>query len=167
MVQETTRRRNSRRRRSEAPVESRAEAVRLGRYGIRCPLVLERSTWDETFSEVVYRARAGHRDGRGDSVARWDVLEFLALLLDQVPGPDQQLLRYSGGYSNAARGRCERREGEESAAPSRDSTINPDEIESRRRRLIWSQLIRKVYELDPLLCPYCGAQLEIVAFVLD
>lgn len=51
--------------------------------------------------------------------------------------------------------------------PADDSVTAPDEIESRRRRLTWSQLIRKVYELDPLLCPYCGAQLEIVAFVID
>lgn len=148
-------------------VESRAEAVRLGRYGIRCPLVLERLTWDETSGEVVCRARAGHRDGRGNSVARWDVLEFLARVLDHVPEPGQQLLRYWGWYSNAARGRRERREGEESAVPAGDSSTDPDEVESRRRRLTWSQLIRKVYEIDPLLCPYCGARLQIIAFVID
>jgi len=85
-----------------APVESRSEAVRLGRYGIRCPLVLERLSWDETSGEVVYRARAGHRDGRGHSVARWEVLEFLARLLDHVPELGQQLLRSWGCYSNAA-----------------------------------------------------------------
>jgi len=61
-----------------APVEERSEAVRLGRYGIRCPLVLERLDWDETSGEVVYRARPGRQDARGESVARWDVLEFLA-----------------------------------------------------------------------------------------
>ncbi len=67
--------------------------------------------------EVVYRARAGHRDGRGNSVGRWavspallgDVLEFLARVLDPVPEPGRQLLRYWGSYSNAARGRRERR----------------------------------------------------------
>ncbi|HNU83997.1 MAG TPA: transposase [Thermoanaerobaculia bacterium] len=150
-----------------APVDSRPEAVRLGRYGIRCPLVLERLSWDETSGEIGYRARAGHRDGRGDCVARWDVLEFLARVLDHVPDPGQQLLRYWGWYSNAARGRRERIEGRASAAPAGDSATDPDEVESRRRRLTWSQLIRKVYELDPLLCPYCGSQLEIVAFVVD
>ncbi len=100
-------------------------------------------------------------------MARWDVLEFLARVLDHVPDPGQQLLRYWGWYSNAARGRRERVEGRASAAPAGDSATDPDEVESRRRRLTWSQLIRKVYELDPLLCPYCGSQLEIVAFVVD
>ncbi len=83
-------------------VEERSEAVRLGRYGIRCPLVLERLAWDEISGEVVYRARPGRQDASGESVARWDVLEFLARVLDHLPEPGQQLLRYWGWYSPPA-----------------------------------------------------------------
>ena len=151
--------------------KERSEAVRLGRYGIRCPLVLERLTWDETSGEVVYRARPGRHDAGGESVARWDVLEFLARVLDHpqydwghsLPEPGQQLLRYWGWYSNAARGRRQRQQGESSAKPR--ASMDPSDGEGRQRRLTWlwpqsywgSQLIRKVYEIDPLLCPYCGA----------
>jgi hypothetical protein len=28
-------------------------------------------------------------------------------------------------------------------------------------------LIRRVYEVDPLLCPKCGADMRIVAFITD
>ena len=28
-------------------------------------------------------------------------------------------------------------------------------------------MIKKVYEVDPLLCPYCGAEMRIVAFVVE
>ena len=42
-----------------------------------------------------------------------------------------------------------------------------ERFESRQCRLTWSQLIRKVYEIDPLLCPYCGSQLQIIAFLVD
>lgn len=101
-----------------APVEDRSEAIRLGRYGIRCPLVLERLEWDETSGEVIYRARPGRHDARGESVARWDVLELLARGLDHVPDPSQQLLRYWGGYSNAGRARWLRQQAEPSAKPS-------------------------------------------------
>ncbi len=146
-------------------VEERSEAARLGRYGIRCPLVLERLTWDETSGEVVYRARPGRHDARGESVARWDVLESLARVLDHLPEPGQQLLRYWGWYSNAARGRRERHQGEASATPR--AVTDAADAGSRQRRLTWSQLIRKVYEIDPLLCPYCGSQLRIVAFLID
>lgn len=127
--------------------------------------MLERLTWDETSGEVVYRARPGRHDARGESVAHWDVLEFLARVLDHLPDPSQQLLRYWGWYSNAARGRRERHSGEASATPR--ASTDPADGESRQRRLTWSQLIRKVYEIDPLLCPYCGATMRIVAFLID
>jgi hypothetical protein len=146
-------------------VEERSEAIRLGRYGIRCPLVLERLEWDEIFGQVIYRARPGRHDAGGESVARWDVLEFLARVLDHLPEPGQQLLRYWGWYSNAARGRRLRQQGEPGTAPR--AVTDPHDAEGRQRRLTWAQLIRKVYEIDPLLCPYCGATMRIVAFLVD
>jgi hypothetical protein len=85
-------------------VQDRQEAASLGRYEIRCPLVLERLARDETSVEVVYSARPSHRHGDGASGARWDVLDFLARVLDHLPEPRQQLVRYWGRYSNAARG---------------------------------------------------------------
>jgi hypothetical protein len=145
-------------------IEGRSEAGRLGRYGIRCPLVLQRLEWNEATAEVVYSARPAHRDGVGASVARWDVLEFLAQVLDHLPEPSQQLVRYWGWYSNASRGRRRKRQGATDTTPTA-STEPGDEAESRR--LSWSQLIRKVYEIDPLLCTFCGAQMRIVAFIVE
>lgn len=29
------------------------------------------------------------------------------------------------------------------------------------------KLIRRVYEIDPLLCPFCGAEMKTLAFILD
>ncbi|MGB6865051.1 MAG: hypothetical protein WBE11_05115 [Candidatus Aminicenantaceae bacterium] len=31
----------------------------------------------------------------------------------------------------------------------------------------WAEMIKKVYELDPLLCPSCGGQMKIIAFIED
>ena len=28
-------------------------------------------------------------------------------------------------------------------------------------------MIRKVYEVDPLVCPHCGGQMRIIAFLTD
>ncbi len=140
-------------------VAERSEAVRPGRYGIRCPLVRERLHWGETSGQVVYRARSGRHDGRVESVARWDVLEFPARVLGHPPNPGQQLLRDWGWYSNAARGRRLRQLGESSAKPRVRG--DPADGEGRQRRLTWSQLLRKVYEIDLLLCPYCGATMRI------
>jgi hypothetical protein len=145
-------------------VEQRQEAARLGRYGIRCPLVLDRLAWDETAGQVVDSARPSRRDGAGALVARWDVLDFLARVLDHLPEPSQQVVRYWGWYSNAARGRRRRRQEEGGATPT--ACAEPGD-EGTSRRLSWSQLIRKVYEIDPLLCTFCGAAMRIVAFIVE
>jgi len=31
----------------------------------------------------------------------------------------------------------------------------------------WAEMIRKVYEVDPLLCPACGGRMSIIAFIED
>ena len=31
----------------------------------------------------------------------------------------------------------------------------------------WAEMIRKVYEVDPILCPNCGGQMRITAFIED
>jgi hypothetical protein len=37
----------------------------------------------------------------------------------------------------------------------------------RKCTLAWAALIRLVYEVDPLKCPKCGSQMEIVSFIED
>jgi len=31
----------------------------------------------------------------------------------------------------------------------------------------WAEMIRKVFEVDPLLCPRCGGRMRIIAFLTD
>ncbi len=89
----------------EAKAPDRYGAARLGRYMIRCPLVLERLSLDQDTGEVLYRtrpSRAAHPEG---PVARWDVYELIARVLDHLPPPRHQLVRYWGYYSNVSRGK--------------------------------------------------------------
>ena len=146
-------------------VESRQDAARLGRYMIRCPIVLERLEWDEHSGEVVCPARPGRTSSPYGTEARWDVLDFIAHVVDHVPERGQQLVRYWGWYSNAARGKRRRAE-----ATGGEAARAPAALEApptRRRRFAWAKLIRLVYEVDPLLCEYCGCRLRIMAFLTD
>ena len=146
-------------------VEDRQGAVRLGRYMIRCPIVLKRLHWMSETGEVLYSSRPARRDGSVPTEARWDVLEFIARVVDHIPEPSQQMVRYWGHYANAARGRrskAERAGNTFPAAPSQD-----DDALTRSARLTWSKLIRRVYEVDPILCPFCGAEMKILAFIVD
>jgi len=31
----------------------------------------------------------------------------------------------------------------------------------------WAEMIRKVYEVDPMVCPECGGVMKVVAFISD
>ncbi|MCP4202666.1 MAG: hypothetical protein GY769_12115 [bacterium] len=146
-------------------VEDRQGAVRLGRYMIRCPIVLKRLSWEADTGEVVCRSRPSGRAGSCPAEARWDVLEFLARVVDHIPEPSQQTVRYWGFYANAARGKRRKAAMAGDTTPTSGRQDN-DEF-TRRSRLSWAKLIRRVYEVDPLLCPFCGAEMKILAFILD
>jgi hypothetical protein len=88
----------------------------------------------------------------------------LARVIDHIPEPSQQTVRYWAYYSNAARGK--RRKAAQTGGAAQVPLQQNDEF-TRRSRLSWAKLIRRVYEVDPLLCPFCGAQMKILAFILD
>ncbi len=69
------------------------------------------------------------------------------------------MVRYYGLYSNAHRGKM-RKAG---IAPSHPQIIEDTDryVPSRG----WAEMIRKVYEVDPLLCPSCGGQMRVIAFI--
>jgi len=71
------------------------------------------------------------------------------------------MVRYYGLYSNAHRGKI-RKVG---VLPSRPPIIEEEErfVPSKG----WAEMIRKVYEVDPLLCPACGGQMSIISFIED
>ena len=81
------------------------------------------------------------------------------------------MVRYWGYYSNVSRGKRAAARGRASLPrplPAAEHLPEPQQEPFRRRaRLTWAALIRRVYEIDPLLCPFCGAQMKIIAFILD
>ena len=133
-------------------VKDRQGAARLGRYMIRCPLALKRLSWDEDTAQVAYKARPTRRSGPLPSTTNWDVLEFIARVVDHIPEPSQQMTRYWGFYANAARGKRRKVE-EEEPTSTRPRPEDTDDDFTRQARLSWAKLIRRVYEIDPLLCP--------------
>jgi hypothetical protein len=39
--------------------------------------------------------------------------------------------------------------------------------DSRALRRRWAEMIKRVYEVDPLVCPRCHGEMRIIAFVVD
>jgi hypothetical protein len=89
-----------------------------------------------------------------------------------IPEPRRHLVRYYGWYSNLSRGR-RRKAGSEheragdvhADAPSR--AVRDETRDARALRRSWAQLIKRIYEVDPLLCPSCGAEVKVVAIITE
>jgi hypothetical protein len=103
-------------------------------------------------------ASSGHRD--------YDYLEWIARLTSHIPVRGTQLVHYYGAYSNAHRGVARRREAFTVAGPE-DAPPHPPQPDSAwlaARRNSWARLIRRVYEVDPLLC-LCGEPMRVIGFI--
>jgi ribosomal protein S27E len=149
---------------------------RLARYIMRPPISLERIGWSGD-GEVLYQPKGGHDGGPGphrDPVEAFDPAEFLARVIMHVPEPRRHLVRYYGAYSNVSRGKRRRQDEAATGAALRDGehapSARPDRDRSpdaRALRRSWAQLIKRVYEVDPLVCPKCGGEMRIIAFIID
>ncbi|MBD3870919.1 MAG: transposase [Acidobacteria bacterium] len=149
---------------------------RLARYIMRPPISLERMHWSGG-DEVLYRPKGGH-DGRArqpdDPAETFDPAEFLARVIMHIPEPRRHLVRYYGAYSNVSRGKRRRQDEADIGAAPPDgrhvpsaSAARDQSHDARALRRSWAQLIKRVYEVNPLVCPSCGGEMRIIAFIID
>jgi hypothetical protein len=140
----------------EVRAKTRHEAERVGKYMIRPLLSLERLSFSEKEGQVCYRYGIEAKD-----LERMDYLEFIARVTSHIPDKGQVTVRYFGLYANAHRGKV------------RKASLGPFPlrmVEEELRRLPskgWAEMIRKVYEVDPMACPQCGGTMKVIAFLTD
>ncbi len=51
------------------------------------------------------------------------------------------------------------------AEPDVEIAEDEDTLDRKLARSRWAALIKRVYEEDPLICPHCGQQMRIIAFI--
>ena len=90
-----------------------------------------------------------------------DYLEFIARVTSHIPDKGQVMTRYYGLYSNAHRGKV-RKAGTDPSHPP----IIEDELNYMPSKG-WAEIIRKVYDVDPLLCPSCVGRMKVISFIED
>ena len=164
--------------------------LQLARYAARAPLALARITYDATKQQVV--VASDKAEGPTAGTHAFDPLDFLAELLTHIPRRGEHLVRYYGAYASRTRGTwrqqgigpwVERRRGEGDAeegsggpAPDPDAEpahhdhaplAEPPSPSPAALRKRWAELLRRIYEVDPLSCPRCGGEMRIIAFILD
>ena len=87
-------------------------------------------------------------------------LEFLAKLSIHIPNTHERTTRLYEQYSYRSRGVKNR---EEKFKTLIENNFEPlEEIEQKRKPCrYWATYIKKVYEVDPLICKRCGAEMKI------
>ncbi len=90
----------------------------------------------------------------------FDPLEFLAELSLLIPNVWEQTVRYLGAYSARTRGADKDQD-------RVDDNDNEAQEDKPKPSSIWAMLIKRVYEVDPLICPKCNGNMKIVAFLQD
>ena len=139
---------------------------RLARYMLRAPLSLDKLEYVAASGTVIYRSKMHATLKRNFQVmpgAKW-----LELLIAHIPDKYEHLVRYYGAYSSRYRGE---HQGEEEARANTDDSgleiVEPDTDSRRKARAAWAQRIYRVYEVDPLVCPRCGAEMRVIAVIHD
>jgi ribosomal protein S27E len=143
----------------------------LCQYIIRNTFSEDKMTYNPGSATVLYKSRHNVKTHRNFEL--FTAADFIAALTQHIPDKSFQLVRYYGWYSNKKRGM---RKKQALAARQEDSNHQdaavtvldvadyaPQRIPSKK----WRELIKKIWEVDPLLCPNCGAEMKIVALIDD
>jgi len=132
------------------------EAQRVARYMAKPILAIRHLSFDEAQGKVIYRY--GKTD---DDRIEMDYLDFIARVTTHIPDKGQVMIRYYGLYSNAHRARQRNRGAAGPVMPITQPTSATQASPG------WRELIKKVYEVDPLICPRCGSEMKVIAFITN
>jgi hypothetical protein len=105
-------------------------------------------------AKVIYESR----DRRSSKT--FDALDRLAQLTTHIPNRREQMVRYYGYYSNKARGMRKKADLDNNGPAMAAPALTPSAMRQKR-----AQLVQKIYQVDPLLCPKCQGDMKIVAFI--
>jgi hypothetical protein len=162
------------------PAHDRRRLERLCRYVARPPLAHDRLEVRPD-GRLALRLKTRWRDGTTHILMeRHELLERLVPL---IPPPRAHQVRYHGVLAPCASARDRVVLGPrppvaaaERAGPHRGDSGAVDRPESGRaaapgrpvpRRVPWAELLQRVFEVDALRCPRCGAQMRLLAAIED
>ena len=160
----------------------RAALERLLRYCARPPFAMDRLRKEG--AALVYRCAKQYSEPSSDKRGAWvDELRFTPLeLIDRiaalVPPPRTHRHRYFGvlAPNSPLRAAVTALAQAEPAAtglvapgpappgdaiPTMSAPVQP----KRAAHYLWAVLIARIYEVLPLLCPMCGGQMRLIAFI--
>ncbi len=134
----------------------------LAHYIIRAAFSQERMTYitedksPDGIAKVIYQSK----DCKTSKT--FDALDWLAQLTTHIPGKNEQMVRYYGYYSNKSRGLRRQADKEDDVPALIDSDLSAKEF-----RRNWARLIQKIYAVNPLICPKCQGDMQVISVIED
>jgi hypothetical protein len=173
------------------PDDDRQGLERLVRYCARPPFALERlhapkgiASLNSPDTRLLYRFPKPTPDGRTQILL--SPLQLLERLAEFVPPPRVHRHRYHGVLARGTRRRWVARlraavvaigrpradasDGNTAGSPPPACSKVQDEPgrpPTNPTRIRWAVLLERIYEVLPLLCPACGGQMRVLAFLTD
>jgi hypothetical protein len=130
-----------------------------------------RTTWNtepgpaSASGSILYRSGMNKKIGRNFEV--FTPCDFIAAITQHIPDKSFQLVRYYGWYSDKMRGRRAKQADEEAQAEG--DAVKVIDVSAHEPRRIpskkWRELIKKVWEADPLRCLKCLGEMRIVPLI--
>jgi hypothetical protein len=152
--------------------DDREGQMALAEYIMRNAFSEQKITYIEDTGKVLYRSAMTH-GGNKKNFKIFAAEDFITAITQHIPDKSFQMVRYYGWYSNRSRG--ERNKAELSGTEgqpspdSRQATVL-DVSDYKPRRIpskTWRELIKKIWEVDPLTCPRCGHEMKIISLIND
>lgn len=107
----------------------------LCQYIARLPVSLQKITYEPVKKKIIYHTK--YNEYWGENMKLFTATDFIADLTVHIPPKGKK----------------------EEIAEDPENKEVPDEASKKA----WARLIKKVYEVDPLICPKCGSEMKIVA----
>ncbi len=149
----------------------------VAQYILRNPFAQGKITFNETTGMVVYKSKMSHSKAEGGkkNFVVYPACNFIAAITQHIPEKRCQMVRYYGWYSNKMRGERRKLEEELTAAnvaeTKGDEAIEIVDVSIYKPRRIptptWRECIKKIWEIDPLKCPHCKAEMKIISFISE
>jgi hypothetical protein len=139
---------------------------RLCRYGARPMLSLERLALAAS-GKVTYPRK--YPSKWGETMLELDPLEFLERVATLIPPMRSHLVRYAGVFAPHSKLRPAVVIAGASAgdAPSNAPTAQEGPSPAWGPRLPWAELLKRVFEIEVLVCKECGGKMRVLAFLTD
>ena len=156
------------------PAHDRMRLERLCRYACRPPVAADRLSVMPD-GRLLYRLKRRWRDGTTHVI--YEPLDLVEKLAALAPAPRFNLVRYSGVLAPSAAWRPMIIP----AAPAADLNLHPCCAAEKRsasrkgesgksaswrpRRYAWTELLKRVFSVDVLVCDRCGARMRLLCTI--